>query len=241
MIQLNLLPDIKREYIKARRTQAKVVSIAILVCMVSVGLLVLAILWVYGVQNIQKSTLTKSIEKRAKELKDTPDLNKYITVQNQLANISLLHSDKPLTSRIFDIMPRLNPKAPNNVRITSVDIDTATTTMLLEGETASFTGLETFRDTLRNASVLYTTMGAEGRTTEPLFTSGSVQVLSQGLGKKEDGSSIVSFKISTTYNTKAFARDTTSLDVSVPNMDTTQSKQDTPDVFGASQAVKEER
>lgn len=237
MIQLNLLPDIKLQYQKARRTQAKVVSGAILVSIIAVGAVILAVLWVYGVQNLQKSQLTSSIDKKYNELRSIKDIDKYVTVQNQLANISGLHADKIITSRIFDVLAKLNPKAPNNVRISSLNIDTTTTTITMDGETDTFTGLETFRDTLKNASLSYTVAGsgdgtsAGAVTTEDLFTPDSIAILSQGIGKTGDNRVVVSFKISVAYNPKVFARDSANVAITVPNKETTQSKEDTPNVF----------
>ena len=243
MIQLNLLPDIKLEYQKARRTQAKVVSGAILVCIASVGAVVLAVMWVYGIQGLQRSQLTKGIEKKYSELSAIKDIDKYVTVQKQLSNISGLHSQKIIMSRVFDVMSKLNPKAPNNVRISTMSVDTATTTINLDGQTDSFTGLETFRDTLKNASLSYTPIAAgSGQaagslTTEKLFTPESVTILTQGIGKTAEGKPLVSFKMSMQYNPKVFAVDVTNVAVIVPNKETTQSKEDAPSVFSQAEVT----
>lgn len=237
MVQLNLLPDIKLQYQKARRSQARVVSGAILVCIASAGAVVLAVLWVYGIQGLQKSQLTKSIDTKYNELRSIKDVDKYVTVQNQLANISGLHAKKIITSRIFDVMAKLNPKAPNNVRISALNIDTATMTITMDGETDTFTGLETFRDTLKNASLNYMTTGSSTQNTEPLFTPENITILSQGLSKTGDNKSIVSFRLSAQYNAKVFARDSTGVSIAVPNKETTQSKEDAPSVFSPAEAT----
>jgi hypothetical protein len=237
MIQLNLLPDIKLQYQKARRTQAKVIGVAVLASIISVGAVVLVALWVYGVQGIQRAHYAGSIKKNYQELSNIKDINKYVTVQNQLTTISGLHANKVILSRVFDVMGRLNPNAPNNVRISTLNVDVAATTFIMEGETASYTGLETFRDTLKNATVQYSALGSDGKTVtgapvqEPLFTPGSVLILTEGQGKATDGSPLVAFKIQVQYNPKIFARDTTNMLISVPTKDTTASKEDTPSVF----------
>ena len=243
MIQINLLPDIKLQYQKARRTQAKVVSGAIMTCIVAVGAVVLAVMWVYGIQGLQKSQLTKSIDKKYSELSSIKDIDKYVTVQSQLANISGLHSEKVMMSRIFEVMSKLNPKAPNNVRVSTLTVDTTATTITIDGQADSFTGLETFRDTLKNASLSYaaTGQGTEKKTatTESLFTPDSVMILTQGVGKTTEGKVLVSFKISVQYNPNVFARDTTDIAIIVPNKETTQSKEDAPSVFSKAEATIE--
>lgn len=241
MIQINLLPDIKLQYQKTRRTQAKVISGAILACIISVSAVVLVALWVYGVQNLQKTQLTKSIDAKYADLKNIKDIDKYVTVQNQLTKISGLHANKLVTSRLLDVIAKLNPKAPNNVRLSVLSLDTTTSTITLDGETDTYTGLETFRDTLKNATFSYTLAGAEAGepVVGPLFAPESVVITNQGLGKKADGAPVVSFKISVQYDAKVFARDSTNIAVAVPTKDTTQSKQDTPDVFSPSEATTE--
>ena len=237
MITLNLLPDIKRDYLRARRTQAQVISGAILLSIVAIGVVVVAAVVVYGIQGYQKKALTDSINKNAAELKAIPDIEKYVTVQNQLANISQLHADKPIISRIFDIIPKLNPKEPNNVKIANMTVDVATTSILLEGETSSFTGLETFRDTLKNAELSYRNADNQPMK-EKLFKSDGITIVEQGLGKTEAGAPIVSFKITAVYSDNLFVRANKDISVTVPNKETTQSKQDAPSVFGEPEATR---
>lgn len=232
MITLNLLPDIKRQYIKAQRTQARVISGAILVSIVAGGAVALAAFYVYAVQGIYSATLSSGIKDKAEKLTSIKDIDKYATVQNQLANISDLHSKKITTSRLFNVMSQLNPAAPNNVRISNLNFDAMTTTITLDGTTDTFTGLETFRDTLKNAEVSYATTGTE-TTKEPLFTPGSIIIVSQGLGQDASpgGGKTVAFKFSMQYNPQTFARNSSAVTITVPNKDTTQSRQDTPGIF----------
>lgn len=233
MITLNLLPDIKREFLRTRRAQARVISIAVLVSIAAIALLVVVALWVYGVQAFQKSSLTASINNYDAQLRSEKDINKYLTIQNQLANISNLHSSKPILSRVFDVVSKLNPKAPNNVKVSTLEVDVETTSLIFSGETATYTGLETFRDTLKNAQLTYQDSTGASKS-EQLFSA--VTIDSQGLGKTGNGGSggvVVGFKMTAVYNPIVFSRDTKQFAVNVPSKDTTQSKQDTPDIFGA--------
>ena len=47
MIRLNLLPDVKLEYLHTKRVQARVISIATIVTIAVAGLVVLLGLWVF--------------------------------------------------------------------------------------------------------------------------------------------------------------------------------------------------
>ena len=235
MITLNLLPDIKRQYIKARRNQARVISVAILVTIGSVAAVALVAFYIYAVQGLYSASLSDGIKEKSDKLRAVKDLDKYATVQNQLKNISELHGKKILATRLFDVMSQLNPAAPNNVRISTLDFDSSTSTISLQGTTDTYTGLETFRDTLKNAEITYVPIGSQEAVKETLFTPGSVVIVSQGFGQAADGGQdIVSFSFSMTYNPQTFSREVGALSVIVPQKDTTQSRQDTPGIFDAS-------
>lgn len=234
MITLNLLPDIKRQYIKSRHTQARVTSGAILLSLIAGGAVVLVAFYVYAVQGLYSASLSSGIKEKGQKLSSIKDIDKYATVQNQLSNISELHAKKIKAARLFDVMTQLNPAAPNNVRITTLDFDTTTGMIMIDGTTDTFTGLETFRDTLKNAEVSYVTEGTTEAAKEPLFTKDSVAITSQGLGQNAEGRNVVSFKITMLYNPMTFARNVNSVSAIVPQKDTTQSLQDTPGIFDGS-------
>ena len=234
MITLNLLPDIKLEYLKTRRTQARVVSTAILVTAAVIGLVVLVAIWVYGVQAVQKSYLTGEIEKNGKELKQLPEIDKYLTLQNQLGKLTALHEGKNDFSRLLTYLPALNPAPPNNVTFTSVEAGTTElgNALSFRGETSNYTALNTFRDTLINATLKH-----EG-TSEKLFDS--VVVSSSSLELGATGGVLVVFSIDTTYNPNAFLSSVKDPVVSVPQITTTPSTQAAPNAFRQS-SVKEQQ
>lgn len=232
MIRINLLPDIKRDFLKARRDQARVVGISILAILIAGGVTVLLALWVYAVQNIHINLLTQNITDTNNEVRKIKDIDKYVTVQNQLSNLLSLHDDKNDFSRLLDILPTLNPRTPNNVRLSSLNIDDALGTISLEGQTGSFSGLITFRDIMENAAVEYRVGLVDSEPIKGKLFS-EVAIVEQGMGKTQDGSVVVGFKISAKYDKAAFKSNSRDVSVSVPKLDTTPSKQDTPDIFTA--------
>lgn len=239
MIRLNMLPEVKREYIRARKLQAKVISIAILASIVAGGLILLLTLWVYGAQTLQKNGLTDSINKNMKSLKAVKDIDKYVAIQNQLANIDSLHDSKSVYSRLFTVLPKLNPAAPNSVRLNSFGIDGPTKTATFEGQTASFTALQTFRDTLQNAKLSYRLPDTE-ENAEPENLFSSVVIDTQSIARGSKGEVVVSFKIIAVHNDFLFQRGVTVNDVLVPNKETTQSTVDAPSVFAPTQPTTQE-
>lgn len=234
MIRLNLLPDVKKEFIAAQRARARVITFAILITLVAIGLTVLAAFWVYGVQGLQKKLITDNINQNANALAQEQDLGKYLTVQNQLANIDALHSSKNDFSRVFSFLPKLNPAPPRNVRLNTIDLSGEMRTISMQGETANYAALTTFKDTLENATLTFTE--ADQQQTVKLFDN--VVIDTSALNNTEQGQAIVSFTVTVTYNDKAFLATTQSLRVDVPNMETTQSTQGAP-VFSESTAKPE--
>lgn len=235
MITLNLLPDVKREYLRTRRLQAKVMAIATLVSIVAVGLVVVLAISVYGGQAVYKNYITGEIQKNGDKLKAVPEIDKYLTLQNQLNYLTELHGNKTDFSRLLKFLPAMNPAAPNNVRLVKVDAtsDETQDVLVLEGEVANYTALNTFRDTLTNAELKY-----DGQDT-PVKLFETVEVISSSLESSQTGGKIVVFRIQTTYKKEAFLYSTKNAVVNVPQMVTTQSVQNAPNVFGGSTKKEE--
>lgn len=230
MITLNLLPDVKREFIKAQRARATWISISILVTIAVVGLTVLVALWVYGAQNIQKSVLTSAIKDNESKLQ-VKNIDGYLTIQNQLDNISVLHNQKNDFSRMLNFLPQLNPAKPDTIGMSSLDINAADSTMDFQGKAPNYKALTTFKDTLVNATVSYATDNQSQVTTVPLFTN--VSVLSSALTDTDKGDKVVSFEVKANYAPPAFVYGNKSISLSVPNKNTTNSDTKTP-VFSGS-------
>lgn len=238
MIHFNLLPDVKRDFLKAKRDQAKVISISILSVLIVGGLTVLLAVWVYAVQAIHINLLTQNIKDHVTEIESIADVNKYVTLQNQLANLSKLHNDKNDFSRLLAMLPTLNPKSPNNVALSSLTLSTEETTIMLEGQVSDFTGLVTFRDILQNAELEYrASTEATEVAKEQLFSV--VTIVEQGMSKTAAGSAVVSFKILVAYNPAAFMGSSKDVAVHVPKLETTPSKQGSPSLFTAETTMQE--
>lgn len=111
MIQFNLLPDVKLQYLKVRRTQRLVVSISSLLIVASLVVFVLLIGTVDVFQKKNLSDLNRDVKTYTNQLQNTPNLNKILTVQNQLEVLTSLHDQKPAASRLFSYLQQLTPSA----------------------------------------------------------------------------------------------------------------------------------
>lgn len=230
MIQLNLLPDIKKEVIRAQRTRTKVIIGSIITVVVTLGILVLSAVYVYAVQPFQIYVANESIKKNTQELQSQPDIRKYLSLQNQLSKLSDLHSNKPIDSRLMTFLPLLNPGEPHRVRLNKVSMLEETKQITFSGQSSTFEALSVFQDTLRLANVTYTPI-AEGSAaqTEHLFSSVTLQESSLS---KDAGQQAVSFIIRAIYNENAFSNKVKDVKLEVPSVSNSQSAdQTTKSVF----------
>lgn len=220
MIQLNLLPDLKKEFIKAQKTKGLVITVAVLTTVGAVGLSALLFLYVTFGQQLQIGLATDSIEKKSNELASISDINQYLTIQNQLASITSLHDGKGAYSRLFSFLNVLNPSPPNNINLNNSQLVTTDKTVLFVGTTGSFESLNVFVDTLKNAQVSYKAIGEGDPVKEPMFP----QVLIQDSGlAKVNNNTLVSFTVKATYGDPVFDARHTDVVVEVPSITTTQS------------------
>lgn len=146
MIQFNLLPDIKVEYIKANRLKRTMLAISVLAASASLALVVLLYLGVGLVQKRQMNNLAKDLSSSAKTLENIPNINTILTVQNQLNSLTGLHDTKPAAPRLFEYLGQITP---SSVSISNVSIDYTAHTLTITGAGKDLLAVNTFIDTLK--------------------------------------------------------------------------------------------
>lgn len=225
MIGINLLPDVKKEFIKAQRTRNTVISLSIVSMIFVVGLTALLALMVYAWQGTMIGMIKSDITKKQNTLVAKPEIEKYLTVQNQLDMLKALHDEKHkiVYSRLLDFFPLLNPAAPNNVGLSSVKIKQSDMSINLQGNTSSFQGVTTFKNTLENAKVLYKIDGEQKEVN--LFTS--VTLKSASLGQN-NGRSNASFEFVVIYSPEVFGPNATEIQLNVPKLTISDSQSNAP-------------
>jgi hypothetical protein len=225
MIQFNLLPDIKKEYINAKKSKALIIGVSALTSAGSIGLIILLFLYVFVVQQLQTSMVTTDIKKKSDTLNGIQDLSKYLTIQSQLASLPSLHDQKGAYMRLFSFLPLLNPGDPNNIKLSNLQLLASDKTIVFTGTTATFQGLNIFADSLRNAEVSYKEPGATTVKKDKMFDSTYVQ---SSVLSRVSGGLVVSFSIRTVYRDYVFDIRNSDVNASVPNIKTTQSITESP-------------
>lgn len=173
MIQFNLLPDVKLQYLKVRRTQHLVYTAAIIAIGVSLFILTILIGTVDVLQKKNIKDLKADIQTNSDQLKNTPNISKILTVQNQLKTLTSLHDQKPATTRLFDYIKNVTPRP---VSISNLNIDFTTNVLTVAGNTKSLDMVNTYIDTLK-----FTTFKKSDGSSSPAFTSVVLSSFSRGL------------------------------------------------------------
>ena len=146
MIQFNLLPDVKIAYIKAQRMKRMVTMVSILVTGVSLFILVSLFLLINVAQKQHLQHLSDDIADKNKQLLSTPDINKILTVQNQLESLDQAHDKKPVASRLGGYIEKLTP---NNISIAKLEVKFVDNTMEISGKTDQLVNINKFVDTIK--------------------------------------------------------------------------------------------
>lgn len=169
MIQINLVPDVKLELIKAQRHRNAVVSVSVISMIAAVVVVVLLGL-VIGAQVVTRNIVTGNIEKADEKFRSIQDIEKTVTVKNQLESIQSTHDQKAMTSRIFDLLAEASAKGTDNsVSLNSFTIDTETQTisLLAQTDTRGFEAAEVFRKNIDGMRIYFIDAGRKISQTVP--------------------------------------------------------------------------
>ena len=105
--EINLVPNIKEEMIKALKLRNFILFLCIVVVSATIA---------FG----QQSAITgkeEMINSLSTKLNSYSDLNKFLTIKDQLGNIATLTNNKKVLSRTFSILSALIPTGADTVTI----------------------------------------------------------------------------------------------------------------------------
>lgn len=159
MIQFNLLPDVKLQYIKTQRTKRTVITIAIISSIVALAIFAFLFVSVRVFQKIALDNASDDAKKLSSQLTGVEDLNKILTVQNQLSSVNSLHDQKVDAKRIPEFFNQLTP---TQATISSLTVDYDAGTMNIIGQAPTLDIVNKFVDTLK-----FTTYQVDGGDEKP--------------------------------------------------------------------------
>ena len=240
MIEINLLPNVKRELLKTRAMRNRVISISFLVGGASIAAVVVLAL-ILGSQIAAEAVQNGVIKDRNDKLMAVEDLNKVVTIQNQLTKINEQHSGKKINSRIFDVVAAVNPVAPNNVSFSDIKVNPESKTITLEGSAVNgYSALETLKKTILNTKVQTT----DGDKSSEVSLTKEIKDGDTSFGENSEGKKVLQFSFSFEYAEELLApanNGTVSVLTPTGKVDVTDSRQGIPDSLFKSNSKKQEK
>ena len=240
MIEINLLPNVKRELLKTRAMRNRVISISFLVGGASIAAVVVLAL-ILGSQIAAEAVQNGVIKDRNDKLMAVEDLNKVVTIQHQLTKINEQHSGKKINSRVFDVVTAVNPVAPNNVSFSDIKVNPESKTITLEGSAVNGYGaLETLKKTILNTKVQTT----DGDKSSEISLTKEIKDGDTSFGENSEGKKVLQFSFSFEYAEELLApanNGTVSVLTPTGKVDVTDSRQGIPDSLFKSNSKKQEK
>jgi len=213
-VQFNLLPDIKLEFNRQKRTKRLVYGVSALAAMVALALFIISFAAVNILQKKLLDNANNDINKYTKQLQAIPNLDKVLTIQDQLNSLPDLHQQKHVSSRLFDYLPQVTPIS---VHIGKLNLDTAANTLSITGTADTVESVNKFVDTLKFTS--FTTGG--NSTKKPAF----MNVILTKVDRDDKGAS---YTIDTGFDTALFDA-SQNVSLVIPQETTTRSIINSPD------------
>ena len=240
MIQINLIPDVKREFIRTQQLRKTVISLSILVGIIAGGIVVALGLFLGG-QELLVNKAKADIKKNFSSLQNVENADNIITLQNQLNELPNVYSRHSIQSRLFDLLVKINPSGDNGVTYSNIKLDPTTSTVTIDGTAAKgFPATEALRKTILNTKVQ---SGDDEETKVPL--ADTVTIGETSYGQDADGKQVLRFSLSFVYPTGLldYRMKTVKFISPAANSDVTDSNTRVPDSLFSEKAsdIKEEK
>lgn len=143
--EINLVPDIKYEMIKTIKMRNYIFFGCLIIAAASIGLTVLFGL-IMGGQQIAVSGKNDNIEALSKKLNSYGDLNDFLTIKNQLDDVSTTTSNKKVLSRTFNILSALIPTGADTITISELNVNLSGAQPTLSFDAQANAGSEPYID-----------------------------------------------------------------------------------------------
>ena len=120
--EINLVPDVKGEMLKALKLRNLTYFVCILVAIASVSVVVVLAL-IAGGQQLALDSKGSTLAVLSDKLNSYGDLNDFLTIKNQVDNIDALSNNKKVLSRTFNILSAIIPTGADTITISELNVD----------------------------------------------------------------------------------------------------------------------
>lgn len=143
--EINLVPDIKGEMIKALKLRNFIFFLCIIVVAASIGVSLLF----FSISAGQKAVVAGKIEtinELSNKLNSYSDLSDFLTIKDQLGNISSITENKKMLSRTFGVLSAILPTGADTITISELNINLEEESPTITLEAQANAGKEPFID-----------------------------------------------------------------------------------------------
>lgn len=131
--EINLVPEVKAQMIKAQKIRNLVLFICIVVSSVAVG----AVVVLFGVksgQDIAMSSQDRRLAQMSDKMNSYSELSELITIQGQLEKISAIVDQKTVLSRVFGALGVMLSVGDDSVKLSELRVNLETNVISMEGQ-----------------------------------------------------------------------------------------------------------
>lgn len=217
MIQINLLPDVKVRFIRAKQLQRLTILVSLAVIAAVATVFIVLFLTVQVWQRKTIADLSRDIQSKTSALQNTPDLDRILTVQNQLKSLTALHEGKPEVVRLFTYLSQITPTSAS---ISDVKFNFVDNNATITGQADKIESINKFVDTLKFTNYKLDPKD-EAAEQFPAFT----QIVLTSFSRTEE---LASYQIDFIFNPEIFNSINKDLILVVPNIITTRSSTEQP-------------
>ncbi len=123
--EINLVPDIKDEMIKALKLRNLIFFICIVIALGSLGA-TLIFASIAGGQQAIVDGKNGTINNLAAKIKSYDDLTDFLTIKDQLGNIAEIGKNKKVFSRLFNVLSAMIPTNGDRIEVSELTLDFST-------------------------------------------------------------------------------------------------------------------
>lgn len=123
MFEINLVPDVKAEMIKAQKKRNVVFFASVVVSAIAAGLVVI-LLGIKVGQDVRINGQDTQLKQMSDKIESYNGLEELLTVQKQLSDLQTISNNKKMLSRVFTVLHSLTSSTENGdtVQISSLDV-----------------------------------------------------------------------------------------------------------------------
>lgn len=141
--EINLVPSVKAEAIRALKMRNLVLFICIVTVSIAAGIVAILGSIVAG-QNITMASQDGKLDTMSSKINSFEGLSEYLTIQDQLGNISAIQDNRTVLSRVFSFFNTILPTGADKITLSELSINLQDSTMTFTGQADA--GVDPFID-----------------------------------------------------------------------------------------------